>query len=202
MGYGRGGTTYASKYFKYMGFLVGHEKVERDGICSFMFAYPYEHDCKELRTRGGQNSTRLAFEFDYNIHLLRDPWLILQSNMRGKRPFFQIIEQVIELDGVSWIEREMQSMTKWYWMTKEQSPCLTVKVEHLHFVLPDWLERNKIPFGYVGGPPSRLMNECNGQPYAPLGKPLKEIMEARADILEAFMKYSDDAGYGNPWMAR
>lgn len=187
--YGRSGTTYASKLFGHLGYDVGHERIAKDGYCGYQFAWPEGHP-----SLIAADTLRSEATADHIIHLVRDPWLVLNSNLAGGRGFSDIVDCVLTLEG-NLCEREMRAIMEWHHAAQRQEPEITLRAERLWLTLPVWLESKGYEVKRDGAAPSRLTNAWKAHPEGGEFITQRVMDSVNAPLLLEFMTFAANIGY-------
>ncbi|NDY93938.1 glycosyltransferase family 25 protein [Ideonella livida] len=146
-GHPRGGTGYAAALCRQLGLDVGHEKLGRDGISSWMFAVeaednPYAGDAVAR--------SRRALAWQHLIQVVRDPATAAASVMRDSRyapPSYafrraQILRHLrVDLDRLpNPLEQALWSVTSWARILQAQQPALVMRLEDGQEALRSFLQ--------------------------------------------------------------
>jgi hypothetical protein len=146
MGHSRSGTGYMSALFGCLGYQVGHEHVQKDGISSWLWAI---------------NSPIVPFGpprantgINHLFHVVRDPWNVVSSLVTSDRMNQRVIDfmsQYIYIDKTA--DKSAQAaymIIGWNRLIQAQTPELAFPVERAADVLPNWLTKHgyKIPQRY------------------------------------------------------
>lgn len=143
LGHSRSGTGYLSKYLQSLGIDVGHEKMGKDGIVSWMFAIdnasevPYSID----------NSVPNDYQFKYKIHVIRNPYNAIQSVAMGSDSLesWEYRKKFINLNmNLNKYELAIESYIKWNNLILSTSPDLSVQLENCEEIIVDFLRSKNI----------------------------------------------------------
>ena len=177
-GYGRSGTGYMAAWFGYMGYDIGHERFKKDGISAWQFAVP------DAKCGAG---AREGKTFKHVIHVVRNPWKVLRSNLyrRNIKPTYNFCKKWGDIEREGELESEMRSVVIWNRLAAEQNPDLTVRVEDVPEKVPEWMKANGIPVNYKVGPPNKEVNKCNTEMKPLPGEILKGVGGESAEMFKA-----------------
>jgi GR25 family glycosyltransferase involved in LPS biosynthesis len=138
-GHPRCGTGFAASLCRQLGVDVGHERMGKAGIASWMFAVDAEENPYFLDEAA---RTRRTFAWDSMIAVVRDIAVAVASVMRDSLrapPSYQfrrdqiLRELALDLDSLpSDMERAVWSITSWYRIILGQNPDLCFRVEDQH----------------------------------------------------------------------
>lgn len=140
LGHPRSGTGYMAQLFTALGYDVGHEKVGRSGISSWMFAV---HADQLPYTFDGQ--TRGDIQPRYVLQVVRNPLDVIASMAHTvtEQPAWEFIQRYTLVHGTAPPEiRAVQSVIAWNRLIQGHFPRPTiVKVENAATTVHDFLTR-------------------------------------------------------------
>lgn len=150
-GHPRGGTGYTAALCRQLGLDVGHEKLGRDGISSWMFAVEAEANPYALDEVA---RSRRALAWQHLVMVVRDPATAAPSVMRDSQhapPSYtfrreQILRHLgVDLDALpNPLERALWSLTSWARILLAQQPALVMRLEDGHEALRHFLIRQRL----------------------------------------------------------
>lgn len=126
LGHPRSGTTFMSELFQRFGYDIGHERMGKDGISSWMFAVDDYQVFPDLTLN------RKDYTFDYIIMNLRHPLDIISSTYYTENVFRKSLayrKKHINLDGLNKVEVAVKSVLDWYKIIELQRPNLIVCID-------------------------------------------------------------------------
>jgi len=141
LGHPRSGTGYMARLFTAFGYTVGHEKVERHGVSSWMFAVhadrvPYTFDGK----------TRGDIEPRHVFHVVRNPMDVIASmshTVHEDRAWEFIACYALVCRNAPWHIRAAQSVVAWNRLIQGHFPRpKVVHVENAPAAVHNFLARN------------------------------------------------------------
>lgn len=135
LGCGRSGTTYTSKLFKSYGYSVGHERLGKHGISSWLLV----SDKKEVFL--GPSYYQLS-ELDLpSVHQVRHPVKTIASCQSTGHQSWEFLSDEISID-LNKDSKILRGMKYWlYWNLKaEERAIYTYRVENLEESFPKLLE--------------------------------------------------------------
>lgn len=141
-GHQRSGTGYMAMLCQAMGLDVGHERVGRDGVSSFMFAVDTPTVCFHSRE---QNRGRKHYKFDRIIHVVRHPLNVIASTaMTDKNQMDKALRWQSKFVPVNTdegrIRQAIQTYIGWNALVEEQTDD-RIRVEDADIELPIVLGR-------------------------------------------------------------
>jgi len=183
VGHPRCGSGYMSRLLMALGLDVGHERMGKHGISSWMFAVfdqnPYSLD--------KYSASRNLNHFEFCIHHVRDPKMAVPSIMRENRyselSFEFRSKHIKQHFGVdlqkysSEIERAVLSYIYWNKIISKCKVDLIIRVEDADRYLADWLVKQKI---ITHRPPKIDFPKKNIKS----GKPYKGVVYKKPQISE------------------
>ena len=126
LGHPRSGTGFMVNLLSKFGYGIGHEKMGKDGISSWMFTVD------DYQVYSDKSLNRENFAFEYIIMNLRHPIDIISStyyteNTSGKSLEYR--KKHINLEGLNQVEMAVKSVLEWYKRIELQRPILTVCID-------------------------------------------------------------------------
>lgn len=155
-GHPRTGTYYTSTVFRKLGFAIGHEGIDKDGMSSWLHA-AYDLNTPSMRVKSvlKANQSRYLMTLKHLLLLVRHPKdaipSIILENL-GKlsyryRRFHILNSSGIDIhDGTTAVERAALSYINWIKMIELQQPDFILKLEHIEDDVQRFLTKNDIPF--------------------------------------------------------
>lgn len=124
MGHPRSGTGFMAELFQQFGYDVGHEKMGKDGISSWMFAV-----C-DKQVFVDTTLNRKDYKFDYVITNVRHPIDIIASTYytEGAKSL-AYRKKFVPLEGLNEIEMAAKSVLEWYKLIELQKPNLHISID-------------------------------------------------------------------------
>ncbi|QNF28490.1 hypothetical protein [Metabacillus elymi] len=126
LGHPRSGTGFMVKLFQLFGYDIGHEKMGKDGISSWMFAV------EDYQVYCDNTLNRQDFIFDYIIMNIRHPFDIVCSTYYTENIAKESLEyrkKYINFDGLNEVEMAVKSVLEWYKRIELQRPILKVCID-------------------------------------------------------------------------
>lgn len=126
LGHPRSGTAFMSKLLGLYGFDVGHERMGKDGISSWMFGV------KENQIFTDFSLNRKDFGFEHIIMAIRHPLHIISSTYYTENANVQSLsfrKRYVNMVGLNEIETAVQSVLGWYECIEVQAPAVTIYVD-------------------------------------------------------------------------
>ena len=169
LGHPRCRTGYMARLFQRIGFKVGHETMDEDGISSWLFAVISSKEVRwgsfkpEMRSRG--------LAFNHVVHVIRDPVTSIASIVTESRASEEFRKQhVMIYEKSNPIERAVQSYVGWNKLISAQQPNLVVKLENAYPLVCDYMVKNRVAFNTgVRLPPTDFNSRKNRGDYPSIG---------------------------------
>lgn len=124
LGHPRSGTKYMSEMFKNNGHDIGHEEMGKDGTSNWQMAvyaseYPY---------KGKDDFTRIDFEPDVLVHVIRNPIDAISSIAFTEQPSEWFRAKYVPIFG-NFVERAILSYVGWNKLITAQKPDIVLPLE-------------------------------------------------------------------------
>ncbi|MEO8926169.1 MAG: hypothetical protein ABI306_03305 [Caulobacteraceae bacterium] len=146
LGHPRCASAYMATVFTGLGLEIGHEKLLRDGISSWM------HAAADLHVPYGHNAST-GVDFAHTVAHVRDPADAVSSIMleNGRSRSFNFrrlhILRAVGVDLCDYgaaLDRAVASLVHWYDMVMALRPEAVFKIEDAEHVVRDWLARTDL----------------------------------------------------------
>jgi len=164
IGHPRCGSRYMNELFKAYGLDVGHERMGKDGISSWMFAV--EDDCL-LSAQDPLSATRKHKYFEHVVHFVRNPRTaipsIIRENRHSEKSYAFRRKHILDAFGIdldeaqSGVEKAVLSYLYWNKLIERQRVDLTVRVEDAEGVALRFLRDRRLiaPEYRLAAPPPK-----------------------------------------------
>jgi hypothetical protein len=194
LGHPRSGTGYLSRLFRAYGFDVGHEKMGRHGISSWMFAA-----CADTVPFSTDGSVRADFCFRNIVHVTRDPLTAIASirfiedcsdeSRHYRRQFILICP------NASPVEQAVQSWIGWNRLITAQRPSARIRLENAQVELGRFLKQLEyIPKTWRCSPSCLPGRNYNARSHAPLTwRDIKS--QCSNSLYSELVEYAAELGY-------
>ena len=188
LGHPRSGTGFMSKLFQGFGYDIGHEKMGKDGISSWMFAV------EDKQVFGDKSLYRKDFTFDIVIMSMRNPLDIVCSTYYTTSDLSLIFRKKhINLEGLNKLEMTVKSVLEWYKIIELQKPNLKLYVDKApEKVLSDFFK--KIENRHRVAPTKKINNKVNARSHPPMN--LSFIKDnCNQNLVDGFVNFCKINGY-------
>lgn len=188
LGHPRSGTGFMAKLFQGFGYDIGHEKMGKDGISSWMFAV------EDKQVFGDKSLYRKDFTFDIVIMSMRNPLDIVCSTYYTASDLSLIFRKKhINLEGINKLEMTVKSVLEWYKIIESQKPNLKLYVDKApEKVLSDFFK--KIENRHQVAPTKKINNKVNARSHPPMN--LSFIKDnCNQNLVDEFVNFCKIHGY-------
>jgi hypothetical protein len=204
----RGGTFYVSKFLTSCGLLVGHEKINRDGVSDwsmlpFLLGGELPSDViKAYDNELNHNKNYRHDKYEHLIHIIREPWSCISTmcNVYPEEIKYQNVNCICGqlnpekyIDVKSYVDRNAITYLTWHQMIKDLNPDFTFKIENGQKDMVNLLFDNKL----INHKPkiTEGMRKKQVRHHAPTTHRLsidKMKKQMKDDTIEKILKFKDE----------